>query len=116
MKRKVTRRKKFRSEDDQRGNTVKKRFRNIDDQRENLKKTIDGSQRLLYQKLQNLRQGLRTVDEYTTEFYQLLVHNNIQETQDQLVSRYSGGLRQQILDVVNLFDPITVSKAHQRAL
>ena len=73
-------------------------------------------QRLLYQKLQNLRQGLRSVDDYTTEFYQLLVRNDIQETPDQLVSRYCGGLRPQILDVVNLFDPITVSEAHQRAL
>ena len=73
-------------------------------------------QRLLYQKLQNLRQGLRTVDEYTTEFYQLIVRNDIQETPDQLVSRYCGGLRQQILDVVNLFDLATVSEAHQRAL
>ena len=73
-------------------------------------------QRLLYPKLQNLRQGLRTVDDYTTEFYQLLVRNDIQETQDQLVSRYCGGLRQQSLDVVNLFDPTSVSEAHQRAL
>ncbi|KAH7568724.1 hypothetical protein JRO89_XS06G0037300 [Xanthoceras sorbifolium] len=73
-------------------------------------------QRLMYQKLQNLRQGLRTVDDYITEFYQLIVRNDIQETQDQLVSRYCGGLRAQIMEVVNLFDPITVSEAHQRAL
>ncbi|KAK0596911.1 hypothetical protein LWI29_020052 [Acer saccharum] len=59
---------------------------------------------------------LRTVDDYTTEFYQLIVRNDIQETQDQLVSRYCGGLRAQIMEVVNLFDPITVSEAHQRAL
>ena len=45
-------------------------------------------QRLMYQRLQNLRQGMRSVDEYTTEFYQLLVRNEIQETLDQLVSRY----------------------------
>ncbi|KAL5744032.1 hypothetical protein ACOSQ2_027148 [Xanthoceras sorbifolium] len=73
-------------------------------------------QRLMYQKLQNLHQGLQTVDEYITEFYQLLVHNDIQETQDQLVSRYCGGLRLQIFEVMNLFNPITVSEAHQRAL
>ena len=73
-------------------------------------------QKLMYQKLQKLRQGLRTVDEYTTEFYQLLVRNNIQETQDQLVSRYCGGLRSQIVEVVKLFDPGTVSAAHKRAL
>ena len=73
-------------------------------------------QRLMYQRLQNLRQGMRSVEEYTTEFYQLLVRNEIQETQDQLVSRYCGGLRTQILDMVNLFDPVTVTEAHQRAL
>ncbi|KAL5763170.1 hypothetical protein ACOSP7_019434 [Xanthoceras sorbifolium] len=51
-------------------------------------------QRLMYQKLQNLRQ----------------------ETHDQLVSRYCGGLHLQIVEVVNLFDPIIVSQAHQRSL
>ncbi|KAL5787306.1 hypothetical protein ACOSP7_004255 [Xanthoceras sorbifolium] len=73
-------------------------------------------QRLMYQRLQNLRQGMRSVDGYTTEFYQLLVLNEIQGTQDQLVSRYCGGLRTQILDIINLFDPVTVTEAHQRAL
>ncbi|KAK3195699.1 hypothetical protein Dsin_027009 [Dipteronia sinensis] len=48
-------------------------------------------QKLMYQKLQNLRQGMRSVDDYTTEFFQLLVRNDIQETQDQLVSRYCRG-------------------------
>ncbi|KAK3231822.1 hypothetical protein Dsin_003703 [Dipteronia sinensis] len=71
---------------------------------------------LMYQKLQNLCQGLRTIEEYTTEFYQLLMHNDIQGTQDQLVSMYCGGLRAQIVEAVNLFDPIMVSEAHQRAL
>ncbi|KAH7557291.1 hypothetical protein JRO89_XS11G0106700 [Xanthoceras sorbifolium] len=51
------------------------------------KNMLANARRLMYQKLQNLHQGLQTVDEYTTEFYQLLVHNDIQETQDQLVSR-----------------------------
>ena len=70
----------------------------------------------MYQRLQNLRQGTRSVDDYTTEFYQLIVRNDLQESQDHLVSRYCGGLRVQILEVVNLFDPVTVSEAHQRAL
>lgn len=73
-------------------------------------------QRLMYQRLQNLRQGTRTVDEYTTDFYQLVARNELQETEDQLVSRYVGGLRLQIQDVVNMFDPVSVSAAHQRAL
>ena len=37
-------------------------------------------QRLMYQRLQNLRQGMWSVNEYTTKFYQLLVRNEIQET------------------------------------
>ena len=73
-------------------------------------------QRLMYQRLQNLRQGLRSVDEYTTEFYQLIARNEIQETEDQLVSHYIGGLNFQIQNTVNMFDPVSVSAAHQRAL
>ena len=70
----------------------------------------------MYQRLQNLKQGLWSVNEYTTEFYQLITRNEIQETEDQLVSRYIGGLKLQIQDVVNMFDPVSVSAAHQRAI
>ncbi|XP_022040589.1 uncharacterized protein LOC110943141 [Helianthus annuus] len=73
-------------------------------------------QRLMYQRLQNLKQGSKTVEDYTTEFYQLVARNDIQETEDQLVSRYIGGLRLSIMESVNLFDPLTISDAHQRAL
>ncbi|KAK1425688.1 hypothetical protein QVD17_21043 [Tagetes erecta] len=73
-------------------------------------------QRLMYQRLQNLKQGSKSVDDYTTEFYQLVARNDIQETEEQLVSRYIGGLRAQILESVNMFDPETVAEAHQRAL
>ncbi|GJZ48798.1 putative nucleotidyltransferase, ribonuclease H [Tanacetum coccineum] len=54
-------------------------------------------QRLMYQRLQNLKQGTKSVKDYTTEFYQLIARNDIQETKDQLVSRYIGGLRVHIL-------------------
>ena len=60
--------------------------------------------------------GTRTVEDYTTKFYQLLARNEIQELEDQLVARYIGGLRVQIQDTVNLFDPVLVSAAHQMAL
>ncbi|XP_050218370.1 uncharacterized protein LOC126669084 [Mercurialis annua] len=73
-------------------------------------------QRLMYQKLQNLRQGSKSVDDYTTEFFQLIAQNEIQETEDQLVARYIGGLRVSIQDTVNLFDPVSLSAAYQKAL
>nr|GEY91372.1 putative reverse transcriptase domain-containing protein [Tanacetum cinerariifolium] len=73
-------------------------------------------QRLMYPWLQNLKQGSKSVEDYTTEFYQLIARNDIQESEDQLVSRYIGGLRVQIMDSVNMFDPMTLSDAFQRAL
>ncbi|KAJ8636125.1 hypothetical protein MRB53_010392 [Persea americana] len=60
--------------------------------------------------------GTRTVEDYTTEFYQLLARNEIQELEDQLVAQYIGGLRVQIQDTVNLLDQISVLAAHQKAL
>ena len=70
----------------------------------------------MYQKLQNLKQGSKTVDNYTTEFYQLVARNDIQEIEEQLVACYIGGLRLQLQDTVNLFDLINVLATHQRAL
>ncbi|PKI56409.1 hypothetical protein CRG98_023212, partial [Punica granatum] len=73
-------------------------------------------QRIMYQRLQNLRQGTRSVDEYTNEFYQLVARNKLQETKDQLVARYIGELKVQLQDTINLFDPVNVSSAYQRTL
>ncbi|GJS97413.1 putative reverse transcriptase domain-containing protein [Tanacetum coccineum] len=53
-------------------------------------------QRLMYQLLQNLNQGTKLVEDYTTKFYQLIARNDIQETEYQLVSRYIGGLRTKV--------------------
>ncbi|GJR80379.1 putative nucleotidyltransferase, ribonuclease H [Tanacetum coccineum] len=69
-----------------------------------------------YQRLQYLKQGSKSVEDYTAEFYQLIARNDIQETDDQLVSCYIGGLKAQIMDSVNMFDPVTLSDAYQRAL
>ncbi|KAH7842423.1 hypothetical protein Vadar_005117 [Vaccinium darrowii] len=38
----------------------------------------------MYQRLQNLRQNLRSVDDYTTEFNQLVARNDLAETEEQL--------------------------------
>ena len=73
-------------------------------------------QSLMYQRLQNLRQGTRTVNDYADEFYQLIARNDIMETEAQLTARYIGGLRTQIQDMVNMFSPMSVAEAHQKAL
>lgn len=73
-------------------------------------------ERELYQRLQHLRQGTKSVDEYTSEFYALLARNELSETPSQLVSRYIGGLRLPLQDILNMFDPFTISEAHQHAI
>nr|GFA50338.1 hypothetical protein [Tanacetum cinerariifolium] len=70
----------------------------------------------MYQRLQNLKQGSKSFEDYTTEFYQLIARNDIKEREDQLVSRYIGGLKVHIMDSVNMFDPMTLSDVFQRAL
>ena len=70
----------------------------------------------MYQRLQNLRQENHSIDDYTTKFYQLITRNEVQETEDQLVARYIGSLREQIVETVNFFDPISIFAAHQWAL
>ncbi|KAF9605620.1 hypothetical protein IFM89_017963 [Coptis chinensis] len=46
----------------------------------------------LFTKLQNCRQGARCIEEYMTEFYDLLTRNQVTETESQLVSRFLNGL------------------------
>ncbi|KAH7848324.1 hypothetical protein Vadar_001257 [Vaccinium darrowii] len=72
--------------------------------------------RLMYQRLQNLRQNSRSVDDYTTEFHQLVARNDLAETEEQLVSRYVGGLLEQFQFTLNMFELFSVSDAYQKAL
>ncbi|KAF7134234.1 hypothetical protein RHSIM_Rhsim08G0120100 [Rhododendron simsii] len=67
-------------------------------------------------RLQNLCQNMRSVDDYTTEFHQLVARNDVAETDEQLVTRHVGGLREQFQFTLNMFDLYSVSEAHQRAL
>ncbi|XP_056857728.1 uncharacterized protein LOC130507034 [Raphanus sativus] len=71
---------------------------------------------LMFQKFQNLRQGSRTVDEYATEFFKMINRVELKDTEQQLVMRFVGGLRQQIQFTINLFRPDSISEAHQQAL
>lgn len=72
--------------------------------------------RTMYTRLQNLRQGTRTIDEYAEEFFLLLTRNEINDSDVQLVSRFIGRLRNQIQTAFSQFDPITVAEAHRRAV
>ncbi|KAF8049532.1 hypothetical protein N665_2185s0001 [Sinapis alba] len=70
-------------------------------------------ERTMYTKLQNLRQGNRSVDEYAEEFSLLLTRNEINDSQIQLVSRFIGGLRPQLqnsMDSANSNTPSTSTK------
>ncbi|GJV77240.1 hypothetical protein Tco_1508824 [Tanacetum coccineum] len=49
-----------------------------------------------------------------SDFYESLARLDLNESLFQLVSHYIGGLRLQLKDVLNMFDPLTVGKAHQR--
>ncbi|XP_010445304.1 PREDICTED: uncharacterized protein LOC104727952 [Camelina sativa] len=73
-------------------------------------------ERTLYTKLPNLHQGSHTVDEYASYFFEMVARTTLLETEDQLVSRFIGGLRTQLQIPLQQFNPTTVSEAHQRAM
>lgn len=73
-------------------------------------------ERTLYNKLQNLRQGSRSVDEYATDFFQMIARATLLETEEQLISRFIGGLRNQLQLALQQFNPSSISEAHQRAI
>ena len=56
----------------------------------------------LFRRMQNLRQKLMTVKEYTEEFYRLNIRAGHQESDDEKVARYLNGLRYDIHDELNM--------------
>lgn len=69
----------------------------------------------MFARLQNLRQGSRSVDEYAEEF-SLLLTQEILDSEVQLVSLFIGGLRPQLRNAMSQFYPLTVAEAHRRAV
>ncbi|KAF9684932.1 hypothetical protein SADUNF_Sadunf03G0001800 [Salix dunnii] len=62
------------------------------------------------------QQGNYSIDDYTMEFYQLVSRDAIAEDEESWVAWYIGGLRTQFQDVLNMFDVLSVSDAHQRTV
>jgi hypothetical protein len=56
----------------------------------------------LFRRMQNLRQKLMTVKEYTEEFYKLNIREGHQENNDEKVARYINGLRYDIQDEMRM--------------
>ena len=71
---------------------------------------------LLFQKFHNIRQGNRSIEDYSTEFYQMMTRIDIHDSEDQLVARFIAGLRPQLQTMLHQFDPCSISEARQRAL
>lgn len=71
--------------------------------------------RVMYNRLQNLKQGQRNVEEYAEEFSQLLTRNELYDSEIQFVSRFIGGLRPQLQNALTQFEPTSVSEAFPRA-
>jgi hypothetical protein len=56
----------------------------------------------LFRRMQNLRQKLMTVKEYTEEFYRLNIRAGHRKSNDENVSRYMNGLRYEIQDEMSM--------------
>jgi hypothetical protein len=70
----------------------------------------------LFRRMQNLRQKLMTVKEYTEEFYRLNIRAGHRESDDEKVVRYLNGLRYEIQDELSMVTIRTVEDAYKMAL
>ena len=70
----------------------------------------------LFKRMQNLRQKLMTVKEYTEEFYNLNIRAGHQESDDEKEARYLNGLRYDIQDELSMVTIRKVEDAYHMAL
>jgi hypothetical protein len=70
----------------------------------------------LFWRIQNFRQKLMSVKEYTEEFYRLNIRVGHRESDDEKVARYMNGLRYDIQDEMSMVTIQTVEDAYQMAL
>ena len=70
----------------------------------------------LFRRMQNLRQKLMSVKEYTEEFYRMNIRAGHHERNDEKVARYMNGLRYEIQDEMSMLTIKTVEDAYQMDL
>jgi hypothetical protein len=70
----------------------------------------------LFRRMQNLRQKLMIVKEYTEEFYRLNIRAGHRESDDEKVARYLNGMRYDIQDELSMETIRTVEDSYQMAL
>ncbi|KAI0520337.1 hypothetical protein KFK09_007809 [Dendrobium nobile] len=73
-------------------------------------------EQILYMRYQHCVQGMRSVSEYTEEFNRLSARNNLNESANQMVARYIGGLKDIIQDRLELNSVWSMSQAVNFAL
>jgi uncharacterized protein YjbK len=70
----------------------------------------------MFWRMQNLRQKLMSVKEYTEELYRINIRAGHRESDDEKVARYMNGLRYDIQDEMSMVTIRTVEDAYQMAL
>jgi hypothetical protein len=70
----------------------------------------------LFRRMQNLRQKLMSVKEYTEEFYRLNIRAGHRESNDEKVAGYMNGLRYDIQDEMSMVTIRMVEDSYQMAL
>ena len=66
--------------------------------------------------MQNLKQNMMTVREYTKEFYQVNFRARHVEDTPEKTTRYSNGLSLDIQDEISILSPRTIEEAYRCAL
>eukprot|EP00253_Pinus_taeda_P021340 PITA_21340 len=70
----------------------------------------------LYRQVQNLRQRMTTVKEYTEEFYKVNLRSGYVEDTPEKTTRFVNGLWMEILNEISILSPKTIEEAYQSAL
>ena len=70
----------------------------------------------LFRRMQNLRQKLMSVKNYTEEFYRINIRVGHWESDDEKVARYMNGLRYDIQYEMNMMTLRTVEDSYHMAL